>query len=1339
MKILKWCAILPVMAFLLCAVLFAHAADNPQGIQSGDWIYVRVGDGADVIRYTGKDTDVVIPDTLDGLPVIAVGQSGRGRENGLFAEEDREKIQSVHIPESVVYIHPDTFAWCRGLNSVNIPEKIMTIQDGTFQRTGLTKIELPPSLWEIGRDAFAGTPLEEIRLPATLCWIDRCAFQDCTRLKGVEWPNDEIRLGEGAFENTGIPDEGFTLPACYEGYTNRYYFYSPADRTGRDESIGGVTIQYVLKPDDTIGLLSIQVSGEGPKTLKLPSSIDGYPVTSVNGDLDDWNDQVETLILPDTLTEIGDLALKTIKVQRLDLPKGLKRIGNEACQYCYQLKDLKLPDSLRYLGSFAFTWVGDSAPSSIDSQLGNLDVERPHLNAAQGSIGHYLNYDFVDDGMIFQMDWSDSLCTLFICDVDASCTLLESPADYCGIRLLRRPGDSLLIRGGVAYRLNREEENTVSPVQVTDFDAWNWNFPEEVEGMKVEAAAGSAMAFRYDRFLCELAVSDKTKGIRILEIAETGWDGTLPEMVGGYPVLWLSTKLTFREQGFLFRSPYQTATTLEVIGCELQEEEITVPSEALGRTVSALGTGAFRDMEWLKTVHIPASVKEIQSGAFDNCPALTQVDLANVKTTIWRTAFQSIGVKWLELGGESYSTAVSQEDKDYALFADGTAEIIRWSASGKAVRIPAEIDGHPVISIGREVFESSDITGVEIPDTVERIGAFAFNNCAKLSSVRLPAGLKSLGERCFSFSGLSNVVLPGGLEAIPNSCFYMCSSLTRVTMEEGLRSIGDEAFHFCRKLCNVTLPEGLLTIGTGCFDECGLKKITIPASVESIGDDCFRSYAEDTSWGTLYYTGPEVIFEGDPQVTGKLFGLLDGSADYSYSEFFDRVELFVGHKINKLKIHTTPGTVVDRIFLSPLVVQKTYPDEKNMTVGETPVKKNLEADDIPRDVQILTVPEGVEEIAPGAFREIHALYRVILPDSLKKIGAGAFEGCGGLQWVDFGIGLESIGERAFASCRNLRAIALPDGVAAIPENCFEKDINLLKVSLPAGLTRIENKAFYDCGYLEEIDFSVCGSLESIGEGAFYRSHIKKISLPASLHSLGKEAFFCPIGLASLTLSPSLAEIPANCFWYCSKLKSLEIPEGVRVIGPYAFYNAREMSSLKLPEGLERIEEGAFSTFTDTILLYNDHGRRYSSLKKVAFPESLSFLGNGAFAGCDAMTQVTFASPSLLQEIPDYCFYVCSAMQKMELPEYIRSVGKQAFAWCTRLNQMTIGEGTVSLGNEVFRNCEQLKSLSLPASLETIGANLLQDTGKSLTVSVPDGSAAGTWMLENYPDVKLKTR
>ena len=127
------------------------------------------------------------------------------------------------------------------------------------------------------------------------------------------------------------------------------------------------------------------------------------------------------------------------------------------------------------------------------------------------------------------------------------------------------------------------------------------------------------------------------------------------------------------------------------------------------------------------------------------------------------------------------------------------------------------------------------------------------------------------------------------------------------------------------------------------------------------------------------------------------------------------------------------------------------------------------------------VPNGVEQIAPGAFRGAAALRTITFPDSLRELGAQAFLDCTGLERVSGPKHLHRIGDAAFEHCTSLSRADLSgcaDGLA-IGEFAFSRCSVLSEVRLPAVVTAMEQQAFEATPFLDRLR-STSGAAVYIG-------------------------------------------------------------------------------------------------------------------------------------------------------------------------------------------------------------------------------------------------------------------
>lgn len=93
----------------------------------------------------------------------------------------------------------------------------------------------------------------------------------------------------------------------------------------------------------------------GPEELEIPEKVDGRYVTSIAEDCFAGNDFLTTIILPDTLEEIGDGAFSGCSVLRgIFIPEGVERIGAGAFRDCVNLEAICVPGSVDVIGYSAF-------------------------------------------------------------------------------------------------------------------------------------------------------------------------------------------------------------------------------------------------------------------------------------------------------------------------------------------------------------------------------------------------------------------------------------------------------------------------------------------------------------------------------------------------------------------------------------------------------------------------------------------------------------------------------------------------------------------------------------------------------------------------------------------------------------------------------------------------------------------------------------------------------------------------------------------------------------------------------------------------------------------------
>lgn len=168
-----------------------------------------------ILRYKGTDTDVVIPETINGKIVTNIA---------INAFAGNTSIRSVTMPDSVYAIGNSAFKGCSALQSVTFPKMLVQIDREAFADCiALTSIQLPDSVKEIENRAFSGCiALKQARInPATK--VSEYSFYNC---KALACPTGSPLLDLYSLENDYRINQKPSLSALAGVFAKGYYpFY----------------------------------------------------------------------------------------------------------------------------------------------------------------------------------------------------------------------------------------------------------------------------------------------------------------------------------------------------------------------------------------------------------------------------------------------------------------------------------------------------------------------------------------------------------------------------------------------------------------------------------------------------------------------------------------------------------------------------------------------------------------------------------------------------------------------------------------------------------------------------------------------------------------------------------------------------------------------------------------------------------------------------------------------------------------------------------------------------------------------------------------------------------
>lgn len=200
-----------------------------------------------------------------------------------------------------------------------------------------------------------------------------------------------------------------------------------------------------------------------------------------------------------------------------------------------------------------------------------------------------------------------------------------------------------------------------------------------------------------------------------------------------------------------------------------------------------------------------------------------------------------------------------------------TVVIKKYSGNALEVDIPAYIDGIPVTEIGANAFaNNTKITSVNIPNSVKLIGIGAFQNCPSLTSVSIPSSVTEIGYYAFlKCTNLSSITVPSSVKSIGYSAFQSTKWLSaqknefvivgdgvlikyngkggNVVIPNTVKKITN-AFYFNSNAATVTIPSSVTYIDTFAFYYCSkLTSISFPASVKEMGNNAVSECSKLTS------------------------------------------------------------------------------------------------------------------------------------------------------------------------------------------------------------------------------------------------------------------------------------------------------------------------------------------------------------------------------------------------------------------------------------------------------------------------------------------------------------
>ena len=773
-------------------------------------------------EYTGTETDVVVPDTMDeGVPVKRLGTQ-------LLAGS--ETLTSVVVPDSVTILDVGALSYDNNLSEVTLSSNLINI----------------------GWNAISSNDaLTELTIPASVCIIDSYAVSGCYALKKIVF--------EGACPLIG--------PEAFAMLSDDVVIYVPDDQIEEykkvfEENNKNLNIQPSGKPavlysaEDYLDTENLTFDAEtgsitgynGMNTrLTIPESIDGVPVKAI-GKRALWEDPLLGYVtLPEGLEYVGEDAFSiTDTLKYVEFPSTLKTIDKKGFS-SYRGFRLDLPDSLEYIGEEAFSYF------SVETDL-IIPEGVKELGPGAFSVASRLQRVFLPSSLE---------------KIGDNC-FSRSPITYVYMEGLELPEISDTAFDKCEYLRDIDLNEKCTKQQMLDVQAL-----VDAQGLECRVWRNQNTEVEYARFSVEELPDDPSK------LYLTGYEEETAK-VRSYDTYTIGEE----DKGVvgIADGALKGDQTITYFAVPHNDEFVYVGKEAfadsivehvdLFDSVTSIGAEAFRNC---------AGVTEIGSRAFAgtslsefvipanipvNGEALEGIELSNIRLSADATDEQvaewsaALNYPWYDricrVGEESMLVKMPYEPlpEDNFEFDEESRTITAYVGTAVDVIIPRTIGGVPVENISYNAFENTRDYVHSDMETNQKEGDWVPMRC-----VILPETLKSIEDSAFTnCHDLETVICYAPLETTNKGLFSECQGLKKVVFVNGVLHMDNYLFNFCKNLETVWCKNQVDRIGIQTFGVTPMERLCVNAKnidmsafagMESLKEIHIRGGVEHMSLGAF--------------------------------------------------------------------------------------------------------------------------------------------------------------------------------------------------------------------------------------------------------------------------------------------------------------------------------------------------------------------------------------------------------------------------------------------------------------------------------------------------------
>ena len=563
-----------------------------------------------------------------------------------------------------------------------------------------------------------------------------------------------------------------------------------------------ISYRYTLQDQDREVIITDIDEVNAPEDFIIPSTIDGYPVTTIADEAFLNFTRLRKVTLPDTITTIGDRAFYgCTNLSEIVPSQNINEIGEDAFVGTYYIEHSSDEDGWVYLGQviIAYTKVFPTNTVLVASEETKAEFDPSVYNVVDitfGNVTGVTNSLFAgQEGVVFAE--IPETITEIPSALFADCTSLEEVRFHDNVHSI----GANAFDGCTSLTLDSED----LPNNLTNIGAYAF------------ANTNITGAFSFPMSLLTLGEGVFQNCVNLTSFS-------------------ISTD-----------APLASISSYMFDGCT------SLATVNLPRDLTSIGQYAFRNTA-IKEIRIPQAITSIQTGVFENCRNLEKVVAYDVGLrSIGQYAFRNCRslrtFQVLDANGEvlpgSYEGMIMLPSSLTTFTAVGSDGYIFGSDSQEnapkfsSVVIPSgvnEIQGYQFynntnlehIEFELDVFysdidsEGNPVGTITYDSSLEIIGPSAFENCTSLEEIVIPDSVFNFNSAGFrNASSLRSISLPNNsrFSAIPASLFDGCVSLESIEIPSSVGVIRNRSFAQCVSLDYVVLPENLRQVEALSFTE----------------------------------------------------------------------------------------------------------------------------------------------------------------------------------------------------------------------------------------------------------------------------------------------------------------------------------------------------------------------------------------------------------------------------------------------------------------------------------------------------------------------------------------